>query len=163
MKRWYAVYTKAKRETTVERLLSDAGLEVLNPKHLARKRGSSVQEPFFPCYIFAKFSLENDYRMVKYTRGVRKVVGGGDGPWPVPDEVINIIKSRMDDAGLVRIGPTDLKKGDRIEIRQGPFQGIVGILEREVPAKDRVVVLLESIATVWLEVDKYYVGKMLSK
>ncbi len=148
LKQWFCVYTKPKCETKVERLLESAAIEVLNPvirrRNFYRGKGLiSDKTPLFPCYIFARFS-EYEYRLVKYTRGVRRVVEFGGVPCPISDDIINLIKSRMKGDGSIRIG-RNFKRGERVLIMDGPFKDFVGIFEREIPARDRVIILLNTL------------------
>lgn len=145
---WYAIYTKPKQEDRVEENLSRASIEVFNPKLRRKKfiRGKYEQviQPLFPCYIFARFDSTTLYHMVKYTRGIRGLIGNPGSPWPVSEDIIKIIKSRMNEEGLIVIRP-DIKIGDKVEITEGPFIGFIGIFEREMKDKDRVIVLLNTI------------------
>ncbi|HEX8949922.1 MAG TPA: transcription termination/antitermination NusG family protein [Dissulfurispiraceae bacterium] len=145
---WYAIYTKPKQEDRVEENLSRASIEVFNPrlkrKKLIRGKYEQVIQPFFPCYLFARFEPAFQYHMIKYTRGVRGVIGTPGSPWPVSEEMIDIIRSRMNEDGVIVIRQ-DIKAGDNVEITEGPFAGFVGIFEREMKDKDRVIVLLNTI------------------
>lgn len=156
-KSWYAVYTKAKKEYGVAQLLSNAGMEVLSPRLKLKKshRGKRIEiiEPLFPCYIFAQFDYPHDYRLVKYTRGVRRVVGTSREPLPVDDWIISMIKARLVD-GIVELKPPVFKRGDVVEVTDGPFQGLMGIFEREIPGKQRALLLLDTIMQARVEVDK---------
>lgn len=144
---WYAVYTKPKQENTVADSLQNAGIEVFNPKLKQRKYLHGVYRdmigPFFPCYIFARFEPITFSWMIRYTRGVRKIVGG-DSPWPVSDEVIDLIKSHGED-GIITIKPPDLRCGDKVTIKDGPLQGLIGIFEKEIGGEERIVLLLTAI------------------
>jgi len=155
-KSWYAVYTKAKKEDGVAQLLSNAGMEVFSPrlkfKKLYRGKRIEIIEPLFPCYIFARFDYPHDYRLVRYTRGVRRVVGTRE-PLPVDDWIISMIKARLVD-GVAELKPPEFKRGDRVEITDGPFQGLMGIFEREIPGKQRALLLLDTIMQARVEVDK---------
>ncbi len=144
---WYAVYTKPKQENIVADSLKGAGLEVFNPKLKQRKYVHGVYKdiigPFFPCYIFVRFEPANFSWMIKYTRGVRKIVGG-DSPWPVSDEVIDLIKAHEEN-GIIAIKPPELRSGDRVTIKDGPLQGLNGIFEKEINGQERVILLLTAI------------------
>ena len=144
---WYAVYTKPKREDTVADSLQNAGIEIFNPKLKQRKYLHGVYRdmigPLFPCYIFARFEPITFSWMIRYTRGVRKIVGG-DSPWPVSDEVIDLIKSHGED-GIITIKPPELRCGDRVTIKDGPLQGLIGIFEKEMDGEERIVLLLTAI------------------
>ena len=146
---WYAIYTKPKREEMVAGSLSQAGIEVYNPKLKARKymRGQyrDVVEPLFPSYIFARFDPEYSLWMIRYTRGVKKVVSSTNTPWPVAGEMIDLIRSREDDNGIITLNYDTYKKGDTVKIANGPFTGLTGIFERPMKGNERVVLLLNAV------------------
>jgi len=144
---WYAVYTKPKREDAVAGSLENAGIEVFNPRLKQKKYMQGAYRnkisPLFPCYVFVKFEPETTSHMIKYTRGVKRVVGG-DFPLPVSDEVIDLIRNQEED-GIIAIKPPDLKYGDSVAINDGPLSGLRGIFEKELSGQERVVLLLSSI------------------
>ncbi len=144
---WYAIYTKPRCEDSTAQLLGGAGIETLNPKirvvKHTRGRYAEVVEPLFPSYIFALFDKEAHARMIKYTRGVKYIVGK-DNPLAVHPEIIAAIQERMED-GIVSQDPVNVSKGDRIIIKEGPFKDFYGIFQRNVPGKKRAVILLEAL------------------
>lgn len=83
-------------------------------------------------------------RKVSFTRGVHNVVSFGDGPAPILDEVIALIKSYVAEDGFVRIGE-GLKQGDAVIIEHGPLKNITGIFERAMKATHRVMILLTAV------------------
>jgi len=144
---WYAVYTKPKCENSVVTLLNNAAIETLNPKIQVRKyvKGKYilVVEQLFPSYFFAFLNKEKEGHMVKYTRGVKYIVGK-ENPMTVPLEIINSIKERLE-GEIIRQIPENFKKGDRVLIKEGPFKDFYGIFEGTVPGKERSIILLEAI------------------
>ena len=74
---------------------------MLNPKIRLRKyreTGFIEQvEPLFPSYIFVKFDPIEDYYMIKYARGVRKIVSFAGKIVPLQDELIEFISHRLTD------------------------------------------------------------------
>ena len=145
---WYVVQTKPKNEDLVTYRLSQAGVEVLNPKiekYIYRK-GKKIlgYESLFPNYIFAYFDLDRHYRLIKWTHGVNRIVGNGDIPIPIDNEVIECIKDHTNTNGII-IPTEQFNKGDRVRIKTGPFKNLIGILERPVSRKGRIQVLLELI------------------
>jgi transcription antitermination factor NusG len=117
----------------------------------------------FPRYIFAKFSLTALYHKIRYTRGVHSLVAFGDYPTPVSEDLINLIQSREGQDGFVRIGE-ELRGGDKLFIKEGPFRDFIGILERKMKDSDRVMVLLETIRyQVRVIVEKEYVRKFTAE
>ncbi|MBI5641472.1 MAG: hypothetical protein HZA17_13710 [Nitrospirae bacterium] len=144
---WYVIYTKPKAEDSTAGLLENAGIETLSPKVRAkkyiRKKFTEVVEQLFPCYIFACFDKEKHGHMITYTRGVRYIVGR-QSPVPVPPEIIEAIRERIED-GIIKPLPEIFKKGDRVIIREGPFRDFYGIFDRDVTGKERVMILLEAL------------------
>jgi len=121
----------------------------LNPKLKRKKyvRGKlqDVVEDFFPCYIFARFDSLRYYHMIRYTRGIRRIVGDTLGsPWLVDEKIIEIIKSKNRD-GYIEIEQNRLNKGDPVVIKGGPFNGFMGLFLEELKPSERVLVLLNTI------------------
>lgn len=145
---WYVIQTKPQAEDAVEKHLHNAKFETFLPKIRAyvrgKKRSVSRIKTLFPSYIFAHIDLNNPnlYHMIKYTRGVRRILGDGMLPVPIPEDVIKILKKRMSSEGVIEQRLT-MKSGDRVRLKSGAFRELVGILEKPVPASGRVRVLLE--------------------
>jgi transcription antitermination factor NusG len=147
---WYCIYTKANYEDPLcQRLGQFSDIELLNPKLKTRKyvRGKlkEIVEEFFPCYIFARFDLSRYYHMIKYTRGVRRIVGDSQGyPIVVDEALVGMIKLRTED-DYICIEPNALTKDDKVLINGGPFEGFEGLFIKEVRSRDRVLILLNTI------------------
>jgi transcription antitermination factor NusG len=104
-----------------------------------------VIEEFFPCYLFARFDGARYYHMIKYTRGVRRIVGDSQGyPRIVDDALIETIKSRSKD-GYVSIEENQLHRGDKVMIKGGPFDGFMGLFVQDLKPRERVLVLLNTL------------------
>ncbi len=150
MESWYCIYTKANYgDNLCRRFAEFSDIEVLNPKLKRKKyvRGKlqEVVEEFFPCYIFAKFDLFRYFHMIRYTRGVRRIVGDSLGsPWAVDDQIIEIMEARTRD-GYVNIETNRFNKGDQVLIKGGPFDGFMGLFLEEIKPRERVLVLLNTI------------------
>ena len=144
---WYAIYIKPKCEDSTALQLRNAGIETLNPKiktkKYIRRKYISVIEPLFPSYIFACFDSEKQGHMIKYTRGVKFIVGK-QNPLEVPQEIIEAIQERML-GDIVAPAPENLEKGDRVIIKEGPFVNFYGIFERDIPGRERAMILLEAL------------------
>jgi transcription antitermination factor NusG len=81
--------------------------------------------------------------MIKYTRGVKFIVGK-QNPLVVPQEIIDTIQERME-GDIVIPAPERLESGDRVLIKEGPFASFYGIFERVVPGRERAMILLEAL------------------
>lgn len=162
MNNWYLIYTKPRNEDTVTTKLQDCGFEVFNPKLKERKcirrRLRYVISSLFPCYIFVKMDLRSNYRFVKYTRGIRKIVGTENSPTPVSPWIIESIRSRMED-GVVAVKPPKLNPGDEVVIKGGPLQGIEAIFEREMKGEERVIIMLKAV-NVRVVADSAFISKV---
>lgn len=159
MENWFLIYTKPRCEETVTDKLGGAGFTVLNPKIRERKysRGKVIEavSPLFPSYVFAKFEKYRDYHLIRYTRGVKWVLSGEEGPAEIPDKVVDSILSRIED-GFVRIR-SSFTHGQTVIIKGGPFEGFTAVFEKEMSGMERVCLLLKAI-NVRLVIDKSMVA-----
>ena len=95
--RWYAVHTHSLQEERATENLNAWGVETFAPKYKERRVNPYTGRPtyftrsLFPRYVFARFEAGPMLRKVWFTRGVSQVVGFGDGPVPVEDEIIELI------------------------------------------------------------------------
>lgn len=148
MLNWYLVYLKPRNEDKISERLSDCGFEVFNPKlkerRFIRRKLSDVVSALFPGYIFVKFDFPSDYRLISYTRGVKKVVGTENSPIPVPQAIIDSIRARLVD-GLAVVKAHKFAHGEAVVIQGGPFKGLDAIFEKEMKGMERVCVLLREI------------------
>ena len=127
----------------MEKLFIEGGFEIYNPKYLHDNK----IKPFFPGYAFIYFDYPEQYRLVKYTRGVKRVVGNRVGPIPIPEKVIEEIKAREIN-GLIELQKygREPEIGDEIEVVEGPLRGLRGIFKKEIADKQRVLILLNYVS-----------------
>ena len=148
---WYVIHTNPRQEERAHQNLIAWDIETLAPKLKKRRyneftgQPTHFAKPMFPRYIFARFNRESLLHNIRYTRGVHSVVSFGNGPTPIDEEVIEIIKSRMGADGFVRIGE-QMQAGDPIVINSGPMKSFTGIFEREMKDAERIMVLLDTIS-----------------
>ena len=142
MKNWFVINTKPKKEFQVEKLFTEGGIEIYNPKYMDENKIKA----FFPGYGFVYFDFPAQYQLVKYTRGVKRVVGSREAPTTIPEEVIREIKSREID-GLIELYKygEEPEVGDEIEVMEGPLKGLRGMFKKELTAKERVIILLNYV------------------
>ena len=148
---WYVVHTNPKQEERADSNLRAWGVETLHPKLRARRFNTFTgvptvtTKPLFPRYIFAKFNAREQLAKISFTRGVNSVVSFGGRPVSVDEDIIQIVKNRIDQTGIVRLGE-DLRQGDRVVIKAGPLREFEGIFERKLKDNERITVLLTTIS-----------------
>ena len=148
--RWYVIHTHVKQEERASENLMSWGVETLHAKLRNRRYNqftgapTYLTQPLFPRYLFAKFNAREQLPKIRFTRGVRNVVCFDGNPAPVDDEIIDIIRERIDENGFVKAND-ELKPGDKVVISAGPMRNLVGIFEREVKGSDRITILLTAI------------------
>lgn len=96
---WLLLYTKARAESWADINLRKQGFTTLLP----RVRQRDGFGPLFPRYVFVGAPDGMDSRPARSTRGVLYVVRCGEKPARVPLEVIDGIRARMDEHGVVEL------------------------------------------------------------
>lgn len=147
---WYAVRTHPRQEDRAELNLRSWQVETFNPRMREQRYNEfsgkpiNLNKPLFPRYIFARFEVDRLLHKIWYTRGVQSVLGFGEGPVSIADELIDLIKSKVGGDGFVRM-KEELKPGDKVIIKEGPLRTFMGVFEREVKSTDRVIILLNAV------------------
>lgn len=143
MENWFVLNTKPKKEKQVEKLFIEGGFRIYNPKYFHENR----IKPFFPGYEFIYFDFPSQYQTVRYTRGVKRVVGSKEGPIPISENIILGIKAREVN-GLIELQKygEEPELGDEIEVVEGPLKGLRGIFRKETSDKERVMILLNYVS-----------------
>lgn len=145
---WCAAQTHARAEDKAAYHLARQGFTVFLPKHLKRRKHARridwVPAPLFPRYLFVAIDpAHTRWRSIHSTIGVSSLVCFGKVPAPVPAEVIDEIKGRQDENGLVKLrAGNGFRRGDRVRIIDGPLSDLEGLFEC---ASDeaRVTILLD--------------------
>ncbi len=141
-KRWYIVHIKPSKEKVVEAQLSRIGIETFYPKVRFKRGKVEKVEPLFPLYMFARFSLKNDFLNVNYARGVRRVVRFGEN---VPSVDGKLIERLRQVEGRTVSRERVFREGDEVIIREGPFRGFIGEVLRARSGEERVLILLKAV------------------
>jgi transcriptional antiterminator RfaH len=103
-----------------------------------------VTQPLFPRYLFARFNAREQLPKIQFTRGVHNVVRFGESPAFVDQDIIDLLRARIDENGFVK-EDDELKPGDKVMINAGPLRNLMGIFEREMNGSDRITILLTAI------------------
>jgi transcriptional antiterminator RfaH len=145
---WYVVQTKPGDERRVETHLLNQEIETFLPLLETHQyySGKMVQriKSLFPNYLFARLDLKLHYYKVKWTRGVSKILGTGNGPIPISGKVVQTIREKVEKGNLIKL-EEELKEGDFVQITSGPFKELMGVFQKKMSDKGRVRVLLSLI------------------
>jgi transcriptional antiterminator RfaH len=148
MRRWYVINTHAKSEHKAAWHLANQGFHAYLPQYMKRRRHARrvdmVKAPLFPRYLFVELDLEQDrWRAISSTIGVRQMICGGERPLAVPDGVIDDIRAREDETGIVPVArEARFRRGDKLQVMDGALIDHVGLFEYT-SDQDRVVLMLD--------------------
>ncbi|MFQ5596149.1 MAG: transcription termination/antitermination protein NusG, partial [Anaerolineae bacterium] len=143
-----ALFTKPRSEHQVGEILGEKGIETYVPMIQVRRRGRILERPFFPRYMFVRLDFDHvGLSDVQWTPGLTRIVSLGNGPTPVPDDIIDRLKEQLEQ--LAREGTfSPFKPGDRVRIKSGLLQDFEAVFDTHLSATDRVRILVESLHNV---------------
>jgi transcriptional antiterminator RfaH len=159
---WYAIQTKPARENFAVGNIVAAGVECLLPRIRKERSIRGVWQmavkPLFPCYFFARFCPAQRLDLVRCTRGVLRILSSGRFPIPLEEDAIREIQTRIADDGCIAMKDIPLEPGARVTIEAGPFQGLIGTVEREWEDAKRVTLFLAAIEHARVLVEKRWLS-----
>lgn len=159
---WYVLRVTYQREITASKALEELQIEHYVPTirtRIRNEKGVSIgwkTEPLVHNYIFIHDSYEN---ILKLKQGkldyLRFIMGKGkDGLLSeaqfVPDKQMADFMKVVRTTGSKPVDPNiDLRKGDKVRILTGPFEGVEGVYVRMPNRHEkRVVIKIEGVAAV---------------
>jgi transcription antitermination factor NusG len=152
---WFALTVGPSHERRAERSLLNQGFKTYVPVYRVHRRWSdrvkNLDTVLFPGYVFCRFSYADRIQVLS-SPGVRSVVTTGRDPAPVEEEEIAAVRTLIASGRPLLPWPY-LRIGQQVEIREGQFASLRGVIVR---AKDgcRVVVSVEALGcSVAVELD----------
>ncbi|MGY3534237.1 transcriptional antiterminator RfaH [Bradyrhizobium embrapense] len=144
---WYVVQTQVNAEAKAAAGLVRQGFSTYLPRYQKRRSHARkvelVPRPLFPRYLFVAIDVAAQrWRAIQSTIGVSHLVCVGDRPAAVENGVIDVLKSREDEAGFITLARRPaFSPGDKVRIVEGAFVDSLALVEN---ASDhhRVAVLL---------------------
>lgn len=142
--RWYAIQCKGGESFRATENLANQGFEVFHPvlEVQKKRRGKLtwVTEPLFPYYLFIRLDrLVSNWRPIRSTRGVLKLVSFGETPIAVDDALLETLREtgneRDQDANFY------FQAGEAVQITDGPFKELQAVFESH-RGEERAIVLL---------------------
>jgi transcriptional antiterminator RfaH len=161
---WFVIQTKPGDEHRVNTHLLNQEIETFLPLFESHQyySGKIVQKikPLFPNYLFARLDMGFHYYKVKWTRGVSKILGNGDGPIPISEKVVLKIRERVGKDNFIKL-EEEWKEGDMVQITTGPFKELMGVFQKKMSEKGRVRILLNLIGVdVPVQISRYQIKKV---
>lgn len=143
---WLVVMTKPRMEADAVWNLNNQGFAAYSPRWIESKRCAGgwqrVESAMFPRYAFVRATRpEQDMTPIRSTLGVMTLVKFGLQPACVADSLIQGIRALEARRACSSTAP--FKKGDRVQVLEGPFAGVSA--EVFAVADQRVVVLMDLI------------------
>lgn len=154
---WYVLKVQSSREDRIrdalERRVKIHGLEryfgriVVPTEKITEIRNNKkriVERKTYPGYIMVEMELnERTWFVVRETPGVGDFVGPHQKPMPMAESDVNQMlgqeTAKTEEAPRVRI---DVERGDRVKIKDGPFEDFEGTVEEVIEERGLVKVML---------------------
>ncbi|WP_457569414.1 transcription termination/antitermination protein NusG [Desulfurobacterium sp.] len=140
--KWYIISIKPRKEKVVFVQFDRINIEYFYPIVKIKKGKLLKEEPLFPGYMFAKFSIAENFNNVRYARGVKDIVRFGRNIPYIDEDFIKNLKERTE--SIIEFGKIELKEGETVKIKEGPFRGLIGKVLKLKKGDERVVLLLKA-------------------
>ncbi len=153
-KHWFVVHTYSGYEQRVKKNLEqriksmDIGGEIFQvviptEEEIEVRDGQrrTVTKQILPGYILVQMRMsDQSWNVVRNTPGVTGFVSSGSKPVPLPEEEVErIMKQMAAEAPKVKVG---FRKGQSVQVTDGPFVDFVGVVDDISPEKGKIKVLL---------------------
>ncbi len=155
---WYVLKVQSSREDTIRDAL-ERRVKIHNlPQYFGRivvptekiteirnNKKRIVERKSYPGYIMVEMELnEKTWFVVRETPGVGDFVGAHGQPSPMTNDEVNKMlgqeaERKAEDSPKVKI---DVERGDRVKIKDGPFENFEGTVEEVIEARGLVKVML---------------------
>ncbi|KAA0011479.1 transcription/translation regulatory transformer protein RfaH [Billgrantia pellis] len=143
--RWYVIQCKGGESFRAAEHLGNQGYELFHPVlDVQKKRGGKlvwISEPLFPHYLFIRLDrVASNWRPIRSTRGVLRIVTFGNRPLPVDDALIETLREQgtEDRESSVNVY---FRAGEKVEITEGPFKDLQAVFASH-KGEERAIVLL---------------------
>lgn len=145
--RWYPVYTRSRAEKKAYNELKRKGIQAYLPLRKAIKQWSDrkkiVEEPLIKSYLFVYISGK-EYAEVLMTNGIARFIYFSGDIATIPEQQITDLKLLLATDADLQVLEYDIKPGERVLIKAGPFKGIMAELV-SVQNKQRIILRLQNM------------------
>jgi transcriptional antiterminator RfaH len=144
---WYCARTKPKHEhIAAATLRKNLGLEAFLPRlrvERATRRGAvRTIEALFPCYLFVRCVIDEKLDEIRHTNGVSSLVRFGGKVSIVEDSIIEELQDCFEADEPMTVEHR-LTPGSEVSVTGGAFDGMRAHVLRNMPARQRVQILLD--------------------
>ena len=158
MPQWFVMNAYKSEQKAEEKLSAIGGLEYFIPKHYVKRkyqgRLKKVLVPVIPNLVFvhARYEeIEEFKRSCPFLHYATRRIDGGNKIMKVPDaqmeDFIKVASRMADDVVYYSPDELDLKKGCRVRVHGGTFDGVVGtLLKVKGKRSKRVVICIQDVA-----------------
>ncbi|WP_168016553.1 transcription/translation regulatory transformer protein RfaH [Halomonas salinarum] len=147
--RWYVIQCKGGESFRAAEHLANQAFDVFHPvlEVQKKRRGKLtwVAEPLFPYYLFIRLDrIASNWRPIRSTRGVLKLLTFGEEPVAVADSLIEMLRQNASTAPDDETANVYFRAGESVEITEGPFQDLKAVFESQ-RGEERAIVLLNML------------------
>ena len=140
---WFVIQAKPGQLLKAQAELEQQGFEtylpLLKTEQIKKGKRVEVEAPLFPGYLFIFLSKEeSNWRPIRSTRGVARLISFGNEPAIVPMDVVNAIRAQLRNTDAEQ----PFRKDDKVSISDGPFKDLQAVFI-EYDGEQRAFVLLE--------------------
>ena len=145
-KDWFVIQFKPNSHYQAKKNLNRQGFKTFLPLHeiTSRKASRFVKstKPLFPGYMFVSFNkTENKWHKIRNTYGVSRLITVNSSLKSIPSTFIDSLMKRYDSSGKL-IPIVEMKKGDKVEILEGPFANFIASVEKY-ESEQRIWILMD--------------------
>jgi transcriptional antiterminator RfaH len=145
--KWYVAQTQPRAEVKAAEHLTRQGFGVYLPRFRKRRRHArridTVKAPLFPGYLFVAIDTATQrWLSIQSTIGVARLICNGDVPAVVQREIVDALRQREGDGGLIKLEPRPFKIGEELRVLDGAFTGTFGLFEG-MNDNERITILLD--------------------
>lgn len=140
------------RKVKIEKAEDHVGRILVPTQREKRMRGGAARvyhRKLYPGYVFVEMATDSDGRipeniwfLIKETTGVGDFIGSGGKPSPMGmgevKEMLAAALQRDETPELTNLG---FKKGDKVKVKEGPFENLEGLVDEINPHKGTVRVI----------------------
>jgi transcriptional antiterminator NusG len=141
------------RKVKIEQLEERIGRILVPTQKEKRLRGGTArvyQRKLYPGYVFVEMTTESDgsipedvWFLIKETTGVGDFIGSGGKPSPMPmHDVEKMLAATLVPEDTPALANLNFKQGDRVKVREGPFENFEGTVDEINTQKGTVRVIV---------------------